>query len=266
MAKQIGLVRYSGTIGNVRHYKLKGRSEDFAGLAGGVERERILKDPAFKRTRENMNEFGGAAKMGKALRNALSSVVSSMADPTFAGRLTGVLKKVNAKGSGVRGQREIPVTGNTGLIEGLEMNRALGLGTVLRTSSAVTSTAARNEATLSVDPFNPANHLLLPAGATHFQIILAIASLSDYAYDTVRGYAPKAPTLNGIEAVARTTQLDVNTPLTAVTTLNAQLPGSPTMTADASLVTCVGIEFYQEVQGSYYLFAQNNAMQFTEVF
>jgi hypothetical protein len=35
MAKQTGLVRYSGSMGGVRHFKIKGLSGDFAGLNGG---------------------------------------------------------------------------------------------------------------------------------------------------------------------------------------------------------------------------------------
>jgi len=35
MARQKGLVKYSGTMGGVRHFKIKGLTGDFAGLAGG---------------------------------------------------------------------------------------------------------------------------------------------------------------------------------------------------------------------------------------
>ena len=62
MAKQTGLVRYSGTMGDVRHFKIKGLPGDYAGLKGGPSGTQVLNDEAFVRTRENMNEFGGSAK------------------------------------------------------------------------------------------------------------------------------------------------------------------------------------------------------------
>jgi hypothetical protein len=41
MARQTGLVKYSGTMGGVRHFKIKGLNGDFAGLAGGPSSDQI---------------------------------------------------------------------------------------------------------------------------------------------------------------------------------------------------------------------------------
>src|SRR6185295_6826349 len=95
MAKQTGLVRCSGTMGGVRHFKIKGLSGDFAGMVGGPSGDQILTAPEFVRTRENMNEFGGCASAGKSIRTGLSQVIKQMSDPQMTGRLTGVLKKIN---------------------------------------------------------------------------------------------------------------------------------------------------------------------------
>ena len=47
MARQTGLVKYNGTMGGVRHFKIKGLEGDFAGMAGGPSAEQINNDPAF---------------------------------------------------------------------------------------------------------------------------------------------------------------------------------------------------------------------------
>jgi hypothetical protein len=44
MAKQTGLVKYSGTMGGVRHFKIKGLAGDFAGMVGGPSGDQILRD------------------------------------------------------------------------------------------------------------------------------------------------------------------------------------------------------------------------------
>lgn len=54
MARQKGALKYVGTIGDIRHFKIKGNKGYFAGMIGGPTAEQIATDPAFKRTRENM--------------------------------------------------------------------------------------------------------------------------------------------------------------------------------------------------------------------
>jgi hypothetical protein len=72
MAKQKGIIKLEGTIGDITFYK----SQDgyLAREKGGVPADRIANDPAFQRTRENGAEFGAAGKAGKVLRNAIRAV------------------------------------------------------------------------------------------------------------------------------------------------------------------------------------------------
>ena len=86
MAKQGGIIKLEGTIGDIAFYK----SQDgyLAREKGGVSAERIKSDPAFQRTRENGSEFGRAGSAGKVLRNALRQVVQPVADNRMVSRLT----------------------------------------------------------------------------------------------------------------------------------------------------------------------------------
>ena len=119
MAKQTGLVKYSGTLGGVRHFKIKGLQGDFAGLTGGPSADQNYNDPAFQRTRENMSEFGGSATAAKAIRVGLSNVIKQMSDPQVTGRLTAIMKEINLKDTtGIRGERSILISQNRGDIEG----------------------------------------------------------------------------------------------------------------------------------------------------
>ena len=56
MAKQKGFINLEGTLGGLTFYKSEG--ESFVKTAGGISKDRILKEARFKRTRENMSEFG----------------------------------------------------------------------------------------------------------------------------------------------------------------------------------------------------------------
>ena len=53
---------------------------------------------------------------------------------------------------------------------------------------------------------------------------------------------------------------------TGLISVVSTLPGSPTITADVSVVNVLAVEFYQEVNSNYYLFSQGNAMKVAKIF
>ena len=110
MAKQKGHIKYVGTLGEVRHFKIKGNEGYFAGLKGGPTAEQVKTAPGFIRTRENMSEFAACANTGKSVRIGLSALMKQMTDSQFTGRLTAIMKKINIEdGSEARGQRAVLV-------------------------------------------------------------------------------------------------------------------------------------------------------------
>ena len=267
MAKQVGIVKYKGSMGGIRHFKIKGLRGDFAGMNGGPTKEQILKDPAFKRTRENMSEFGGSATVGKTLRVALASLVKTMGDPRLTGRLTKVFKMINLEANGKRGERPILLTQNEELIKGFEFDKNLALASIFTAPYALTANADRNETTLVIPDFNPSDYIDWPLGATHFRLINGIAAISDYQFDTnTLKYEPKVDAENGLSDVAYSGYLPVGVPVGAITTLIASLPGAPVLSADVALVNVIGIEFYQLVDADYYLLASGNALKVVELF
>jgi hypothetical protein len=86
MAKQKGVIKLDGTIGNITFYKTQ--DGYLAREKGSVTADRIANDPAFQRTRENGAEFGRAGKAGKILRNAIRNLLQNAADGRMVGRLT----------------------------------------------------------------------------------------------------------------------------------------------------------------------------------
>lgn len=267
MARQTGLLKYNGTMGGVRHFKIKGLKGDFAGLAGGPSAEQINKDPAFIRTRENMNEFGGSAAAGKSVRVALSQIIKQFSDSRLTGRLTAIMKKINLEDqSEARGRRAIEISTQRQYLTGVEFDANLSLAGLFNAPYSLSNTVARDSASFTIPAFNPANLINAPAGATHFRLLNAIAVISDWVYnDTTKNYEPTDITLNELADVQYSGYLDLSA-LTVLTTITTTLPGSPTMTASVSVLNCIGIEFYQQVGANYYLFSSGNALKINEVF
>ncbi|MCA6444138.1 MAG: hypothetical protein IM600_11975, partial [Bacteroidetes bacterium] len=230
--------------------------------------EQVKTAPEFERTRENMNEFGGCAAAGKSIRVGLAQLMKQMSDPQLTGRLTAIMKKINLEDlTEARGYRAILISTQRQYLTGLNFDKNISLDSVFYAPYTLTNTPARDSATLTVPAFNPLNYVNAPAGATHFRLISAISVVSDFEYNDTSGiYEPIDPSLNELSDVAYSGYIDLSTPVALPTTITSTLPGSPVMTADVSVLNCIGIEFYQQVGTNYYLFNSGNALKVQDIF
>jgi hypothetical protein len=267
MAKQKGHIKYVGTLGDVRHFKIKGNKGFFAGLVGGPTAEQVKTAPGFIRTRENMSEFAACAMAGKSVRIGLSALMKQMADNQLTGRLTAIMKKINIEdGSEARGQRAILVSQQSQYLKGMDFNRHISLNGVLGAPYSLSANTDRNESTLTVPAFNPTNLLNIPLGATHFRVINVLSVVSDVVYNTATGaYEPAEPMLNELSNIAYSGYLPVDAITTDINIVST-LPNAPTLTPNVAVLGSVGIEFYQQVGINFYLFNAGNALKIQDVF
>ena len=268
MARQLGHVKYKGTIGDIRHFKIKGMSGHFAGLNGGATAEQIKNGASFVRTRENMNEFAGCATVGKSIRAGQAQLMKQMSDPQFTGRLTGIIKKINLEDqSEARGVRAILITAVPQHLIGLNFNRNNTVEGSFSGKFETVANEARNSVTLTVEAFKPLEQLKVPAGATHFRFVNSISVISDYAYNAVtKVYEPIEPALNELSKVTYSDYIEIASGENPEVSVVSALTGTPTMTENASLLSCVGIEFYQKAGSEYYVFSVGNSMKIKNVF
>ncbi|MBU0695990.1 MAG: hypothetical protein KKE39_05625 [Bacteroidetes bacterium] len=268
MARQTGPLKYSGTLGDIRHFKIKGLKGDFAGLKGGPSGDQVKTGPEFKRTRENMNEFGGCAIAGKSVRIGLSQLMKQMSDSQLTGRLTGIMKKINLEDqSEARGYRAILISTQPQYLKGIGFNKNVNFDSIFFAPFTLAGTAGRDGSTLTVDAFNPLSFVNAPAGATHFRLINAISVVSDFAFNAQSGaYEPIDLELNELSNISYSDYLDLSAPTATPTVVTNALPGTPTLTTDVTVLGSVGIEFYQKVGANYYLFNSGNALKVQDIF
>jgi hypothetical protein len=264
MSRQTGLIKLKGKMDGISFYSRDG--EAFARMARGPSKEKILNSPAFRRTRENMTEFGGAATVGKSLRLALGGRMVN-ADAKLVARLQKVFKQVCLYGTGVRGERSIELVNNPDLVENFEFNTGTSFTSVFNAPYSIQTTAARDEATFAAASFLPSVYVNAPQGATHFRVFTVLCALSDYTYDPVtRHYTATDPTLDMLSKDEESPITDLNTALPVSISLNPVLPGSPAMMATTAAVLIVGCEFFQRIGVDDYLLAQGNCMRVIKVF
>jgi len=233
MAKQKGIIKLEGTIGDITFYK----SQDgyLAREKGGIDANRIASDPAFQRTRENGNEFGAAGKAGKMLRVALRALLQNTADNRMVSRLTQeMVKVVQADAINARGERNV-IDGEAELLEGFEFNKNGKLGTALYAPFAAVINRVTGLLNVDIPSYVPVNMISAPGGTTHYKIITAGAEI-DFENET---YVID----NNNSAIL---------PWDSVVTTALNLSNAVTANSTHPLFMALGIEFYQEINGVKY--------------
>jgi hypothetical protein len=233
MAKQMGIIKLQGTIGDITFYK----SQDgyLAREKGGIDGDRIATDPAFERTRENGAEFGRAGKAAKLLRNSIQGLLQNVSDSRLASRLTTeMVKVVKADATSTRGMRNV-IDGEVELLQGFEFNINGKLTTALYAPYDVVINRATGQFTVTVPPFIPAHMIAAPVGATHFRINSGASEVDfengKFTVDT------KQTTILPLD----------NMPTAAINLESALTPASV-----HPLFQVLGIEFLQQVNGEFY--------------
>lgn len=233
MARQKGIIKLKGTIGDITFYKTK--DGYIAREKGGIDANRIANDPAFQRTRENGAEFGRAGKAGRVLRTAVRGFLLHASDSRMVGRLTKeMIKVIQADQVSDRGLRNV-IDGEAELLTGFEFNIRGALGTTLFAPYTAVLDRAAGTAGVSFEPFVPSNMINAPGGTTHFKINTAGTAI-DFEAETF------------VTASSSTVLLPWDSVLTAPLELENALPAASTKV----LFLVVGIEFYQQINQQLY--------------
>jgi hypothetical protein len=233
MARQKGIIKLKGTIGDITFYKTQ--DGHLAREKGGIEASRIASDPAFQRTRENGSEFGRAGKAGKVLRTAFRALLLNSADGRMVSRLTQqMVKVIQADLINERGLRNV-IDGEAELLTGFEFNIRGKLGTSLFAPFVGAIDRVTGEITVDLAPFIPTNMIAAPSGTTHYKIISAGAEIDFEAEAFVVANSETAILPWDAFATVAIAQVNMVTPAST-----------------KPLFLALGVEFYQQVNGQMY--------------
>ena len=233
MAKNDGIIKIKGTLDNMTFYK--SMDGDMIRKKGGVSKKRIMKDPAFARTRENISEFTSSAQSGKLLRLAVNDLLQQAKDSRVTSRLTKVMMEIQKLDTvDVRGQRKVSIgieeDEGKALLLGFNFNKRANLSSVLR--AFYSTDAVTGE--VSIPDFQPATGVVAPEGATHVGLRSAFVNV-DFETGAYEGSTSPVENLELDMSI-----LDVNL-----------IPASVPAGTGTDLVLLL-IEFFQEVNGEQY--------------
>ncbi len=233
MAKQRGFLKLEGTLGDTTFVKTQ--DGYLAKEKTTMSAARMASDPAFDRTRENNAEFSRAGKAGKLLRTAIRSLLQNAKDRRVTSRLLKeMMKVIKADATSDRGKRNV-VDGEAELLQGFDFNINAILSTTLYARYNPSINRVTGLLDVSIPAFIPANELVVPEGATHYNIVSAGAEI-DFENETYT------------EATSQTGIQPINATGTAAVTLSNQVTAASTH----PLFLLLGIQFFQQVNGKNY--------------
>jgi hypothetical protein len=233
MARQKGILKLEGTIGDLTFYRSQGRF--LAREKGGVDASRIQNDPAFERTRENGSEFGRAGSSGKLLRNSLRELLLKASDSRMVSRLTKeMMRALKMDSTNIRGARNV-IDGDLSILSGFDFNQSAKLNTTAYFPYTITVDRPNGDVEINIPAFVPANGIAAPAGSTHARLIAGTTAV-DFAGNVFEA----SNTLSANLLIGPQTEA----PITLATAV------SPASTW--AIFVAFGIEFFQEVNGNMY--------------
>ncbi|MFW0714249.1 hypothetical protein [Pedobacter sp. N23S346] len=228
MARQEGIIKLNGRIGDLTFYKT--RDGYLAREKGGISASRIAGDPKFERTRENMAEFGRATKAGKFMRIAFKTLTSQLADSRISNRLMKeMLKVIQADSVNERGLRMV-LDAETELLTGFEFNIKAPIGTTINVPYEALIDRATGVLSITLPAYSARDLINSPQGSTHFKLSAASAAIN---------FEEERFQLDVVESE----MMSVKDIAVAASRLDCQLTAGST----SPLFLLLGISFYQRV-------------------
>jgi hypothetical protein len=190
MARQKGLFKITGTIGDVNFYITKGVG--YARKAGGgFTGAAIRNKPSMQRVRENASEFGQCSRVKKVFRQALLPFLQGYTDNTLHARMMTLFTSIKALDPvSKRGERSVHLGLQTA--KGRQLLRQFRFTPQHSLLDTLTDCATFDWSTqtLTITDFK-LNDNKLPKAATHIGITLGVL---DFDFDKLESILAVSPT------------------------------------------------------------------------
>jgi len=264
MAIQTGMIKFRKSFKSIRTYVNLHDGKTYAGEKGGANRDLIMNNPAFVRTRENMVEFGGCGVAAKALRLGFLNLLPDQADKHFTGRLMRIVKEVNRHDiEGTKGKRSILFSIARPVLRTLVFNVLEDVTESLKHDFICSHPITRADANLKVTDLE-IKPILKPKGATHFRIKNHLNAISDYEYTEISHRYEAISGLNAQSVFKNSEYTLIDDKLTC--DLKAAFSDGTIVGDDCTIIQSVGIEFYVTTNGKDYLPLKGCSMMVADVF
>lgn len=155
MATLISDIMFTGSLGNLSAYRMKGSDKIILRKKGGATREKIRTSPGCEGIRKVNMEFGGRSQFTRLMRLAMHPVVP-LADFNFTGHLHKILRPIQVMDPvSVPGKRNVHLTRSPRLLEGFSLNKFHTFDFVVRTPLTYSLDRDNRSATVAIPALMP---------------------------------------------------------------------------------------------------------------
>ena len=240
MAKQAGINKLKGTLGGINYYYSTNGGYLAREAGGGFSKKHRKKD-TLVRTMENASEFGLCSTTKKYFRIALAPFLCVRKDGELHGRLVQLFTKLKSLDRvNRRGERRVARGLETP--SGLYLLRNFVFTPLCNVMEVLAATGNFDFATRTFRVTNfDVKNVKFPPGATHMALAVG---LLHFNFDTLEYELKNSVPL----------YIDPNYSASSFE-MSVELPE-----VDGTAIAVVGMKFYQEMGGTYYLFRNANAV------
>ena len=166
MAKQKGLIKIKGTIGNLSFYTT--RHGDVVRTKWGPDKETRKNNPAFAAADRNSTEFGGCSASGKVFRQTVAELIGGISDIDLNTRVNSLMIAVkNLDKKSEHGKRNVGTAllnpQAIHLFEGFNFNKDAPLDSILKAPYVVDKGTGR----ITISRIAEKGAVKFPKGASH---------------------------------------------------------------------------------------------------
>ncbi len=229
-----------GGIGNMSAYRMRGIDKMVVRTKGGATKAKIKTDANFAKTRQNNSEFGGCAKMAKAIRMAIEPICH-LADYNFTPSLISMAKKMQLQDTfHPRGERGIQLSKFGYLLEGFALNKRNGFDTIIKHSLRPRIDRAMGNAIIEVPDLKPNMNLSLFWPQPYYRLVLSIGLVTDLEFGN-GGFEKQSITQTVFAESLRSAWIPVQQTQKAEAVV-LQLKNLPPITDQQTMIVAAGIE------------------------
>ena len=181
----------TGSVGNISIYKVRGIDEPIARTKGGPTKRMVKTRKSFATTRRNNMEFGGRARMTSQVMHILRPM-KYLDDYNLAGPLNSLFIPIQALDSvNEHGERNIELSKNPGLLEGLNLNRRTPFTTIITNSPEHTLSKETVSATVTFPELLQGVNFFPAENMSWYKLVAILGVIEDLFY-TPKGYGNAA--------------------------------------------------------------------------
>jgi hypothetical protein len=192
MARLTSDILFTGSLGSISAYKMRGSDQIILRRKGGPNPHHIKTSPSFELVRRNNTEFSGRAAASRWIMNMLWPQ-KALADYNIAGPLNALVKPIQELDTqSAFGQRHVRLSENKDLLQGFSLNRKNSFDSVIRNAVPYTLSRATGTATVEVPELLPGVNFFPRKDAPFYSIQLVLGVVPDLFYRDGK-YLPSSP-------------------------------------------------------------------------